>query len=300
MRHVKSWRYDELMMHATNSYRELGHELGVQLLKEYLLLHFFKEEEEEKAFEERVHQGSEHLYFLEEADVWQHFFQFHKRVGVVQPCYMLSLPVLLEAYRNRLKNASALLEEEFDWQQVRFENGKVHYKDMSASKIVCCEGVSVRSQPFFGFLPFSLNKGEALIVSIPDLPNDYLYLNGYKIAPWRDGLFWIGSTFEWNYTDVHPSESFRNKVIAILQNWLQLPFEIVAHLAAERPSSPDYHPYLGIHPHHPQLAVFNGQGTKGCSQTPLFATQMKDLLLHQKPTDYEVDITRLFKKKSNS
>lgn len=296
-RHVKSWRFDELMMQATNSYRTLGSELGLQLLKEYLLLHFFKDGEEEKVFEERVQQGSEHLYFLDDATVWQHFFQFDKRVGVVQPCYLLSLPVLLEAYRNKLKQASALLEEDFDWQQVRLEKGKAHYKDISATKIVCCEGVSVRSQPYFGLLPFSLNKGEALIVSIPGLPNDYLYLNRYKIAPWRDGLFWVGSTFDWNYADVHPSASFRKKVTATLEQWLQLPFEIVDHLAAERPSSPDYHPYLGLHPQHPELAVFNGQGTKGCSQTPLFAKQMKDLLIYQKTTDIEVNIARLFQKK---
>lgn len=297
MRHVKSWRFDELMETAVNSYGALGQDLGLQLLKENLLLHFFEEEEEETVFEDRVRQGSEHLYFLEDAAVWQNYFLFQGKVGVIHPCYMLSLPVFMAAYRKQLQNNALLLEEDFDWKELKLENKKAQYKGISADKVICCEGVGARINTYFDFLPFSFNKGEAILVSIPDLPRNHLYMNGIKIAPWKDGLYWIGSTFDWKYDNINPTKEFRANVERKLKNWLQLPFEIVDHIAAERPSSTDYHPFLGLHPQHPELAVFNGQGTKGCSQTPFFAKQMKEYLLFNKPLDMEVNIQRIFNKK---
>jgi hypothetical protein len=45
------------------------------------------------------------------------------------------------------------------------------------------------------------------------------------------------------------------------------------------------------------MAIFNGQGTKGCLQTPFFAKQMKDFLLYGKEIDKEVNIQRVYKHK---
>jgi glycine/D-amino acid oxidase-like deaminating enzyme len=298
MRYVKSWRFDEFMETAKETYTALGYELGIKLLQEQLLLHFFEDMEEEKRFEERMNKGSEHLYFSTDEEVWKNYFNFQGRVGCVQPCYMLSLPVLIERWRNKMKNEGKLMEASFDFSALRNEEHGVYYKGISAKKIIFCDGVWATKNPLLQFIPFSLNMGEAIILSIEGLPKEYLYMNGYKIAPWRDGKYWIGSTFDWKYEKVAPTKLFRESVENKLHQWLKVPYKIEEHLAAERPSTADYHPFLGLHPQYKNITVFNGQGTKGCSQTPYFAKQMKDFLLHNKPLEKEVDIDRVIKKKT--
>ena len=73
---------------------------------------------------------------------------------------------------------------------------------------------------------------------------------------------------------------------------LAVPFEVVEHLAGIRPTVSDLRPFLGLHPAHPTLAIFNGLGTKGALLGPFFAKQMADFLMGKRQLEPEVDITR--------
>jgi hypothetical protein len=50
-----------------------------------------------------------------------------------------------------------------------------------------------------------------LIVEIPHLPASNIYKQGLNIVPWKDELFWVGSSYEWQFKDVLPTELFRKK-----------------------------------------------------------------------------------------
>jgi glycine/D-amino acid oxidase-like deaminating enzyme len=80
------------------------------------------------------------------------------------------------------------------------------------------------------------------------------------------------------------------------KNWLQLtvkaPFTVVDHLAALRPATLERRPFVGLHPLHPAVGIFNGMGTKGCSLAPYFARQLAGLLVEGKPVNAEVDVQR--------
>src|SRR5690606_1377808 len=149
--------------------------------------------------------------------------------------------------------------------------------------------------PFFQMLPFSFNKGQAIITSIPGLSSDFIYQEQYKIAPLPDGSFWIGSSFEWDYKTPAPDESFRQRAEGFLKSFLKIPFETQAQISGERPSSVDYRPFVGFHPLFPDIGILNGMGAKGFSQAPYFARQMAENLVYHKPILPDADIRRFQK-----
>jgi len=292
-RHVKSWLVDELLPVAINSYHAFEQEFDAQLLKETKIIDMFASRDEAGNFANRLKE-SEFLQISNDPGP-EHSFRFNYGLGNITPCYLVDLQLLLQTWRNHLIKHQSLLEEEFQLPELIFEDETIAYKRIKAQKIIFCGGVADLANPYFSMLPFSKNKGEALIVSVPELTGDTVYKQGIKMAPWKNGLFWVGSSFDWKYDNTHPTSSFRNKIEEHLKYWLKLPFEVVGHIAAERPSTVDYKPFVGIHPKHPALGIFNGMGTKGCSQAPYFAKQFADHLVSNAPIDPQVDINRFSK-----
>ena len=113
--------------------------------------------------------------------------------------------------------------------------------------------------------------------------------------PWKDDLFWIGSTYEWNFKDMSPTPSWRKKVEDQLLNWLKIPFDIIDHLSSERPANMERRPFVGLHPQYNAVAIFNGMGAKGCSLAPFFAHQLADQLIEGLPIYDDADVKRFEK-----
>ena len=95
-----------------------------------------------------------------------------------------------------------------------------------------------------------------------------------SIIPWKDDLFWVGSSYEWSFDNEQPTALFKEKMIAALDTYLKLPYEVVDHITGVRPANIDRRPFVGLHPNHPQIGICNGMGTKGCSLAPYFANQL--------------------------
>jgi hypothetical protein len=47
-----------------------------------------------------------------------------------------------------------------------------------------------------------------------------------------------------------------------------------------------------MHPQHPQIGIFNGMGTKGCSLAPFFAKELADHLIYNQPITIDADVKR--------
>src|SRR5207237_742222 len=121
-------------------------------------------------------------------------------------------------------------------------------RNIIADKIIFCDGADGTSNPFFKNLPYAPNKGEAIIARIPALSRDHIYKQGVSIVPWKEDFFWVGSTYEWNFTDALPSTAFKDKIASFLSYFLKIPFEIVDHLASVRPANLERRPFVGMHP----------------------------------------------------
>lgn len=292
---VRTWEIEQLMPFAVTAYTELGIDIAEQLIRQCNILDFHATPQMKMAFAERLPQEAEYLRIPTNISQWENYFNLAFGIGEINPCWLIHLNTLLQEWRKKLIASDALLAEKFEWNDCKIHSDQVEYKSVQAAKIIFCEGSAGFSNPYFRHLPYAFNKGQAIIASIPDLPSSHIFKQGISIVPWKEGLFWVGSNYEWNYTHLNPEAIFREKTTTQLNQWLKIPFEIVDHIASERPANMERRPFVGLHPLHTSVGLLNGMGTKGCSLAPYFAHELTQHLLYQQPIHPLASIDR-FKK----
>jgi glycine/D-amino acid oxidase-like deaminating enzyme len=289
---VKTWQIDEVMPAAVRIYKALENKLNTQIIRQCNIVNFHASEQMQKAFTSRLAEDPTFLSSPSLSDAITAAFDGPFGYGVIDPCWLVHLENILTAWRQYLIEKNALLEDVFDFKKLELTTEKIVYKNYTANKIIFCEGAKGQENPYFKQLPFAPNKGEALLVNIKDLDNGYIYKKTVSIVPWKDSIFWVGSNYEWdNYND-DPSPSFKEKTMAALNEWLNVPYEVIDHLAAIRPANTQRRPFVGMHPVYNNIGVFNGMGTKGCSLAPYFAEQLASHILQQTTLDNEASIDR--------
>lgn len=207
------------------------------------------------------------------------YFQPFGSIVVRQPCWLIDGPNLLKSWRKRLLKSHLYLNEQFDLQEMRLGNGSVTYKSIKAKRVIFCDGAQGPNNFYESHLRFTRNKGEALIVEIPGLPTTGIYHKDVRLVPWRNGLFWAGSNYDWHFTTAEPTPAFRTETEHKLRSWLSVPFTVKDHIAALRPTVAGQKVFAGIHPSHREVAILNGLGTRGFSQGPYYAQSLVRLLL---------------------
>ncbi|QES87750.1 NAD(P)/FAD-dependent oxidoreductase [Rhizosphaericola mali] len=294
---VKTWMIDELMPFCWDAYFEIGNKLGKKYIQNVKVLDFHPAQQMHDAFQKRLQE--ENVDYLSEEDTanWQNKFSFEYGIGAVSPAHWINLRELLHDWRQFLMSKNILLENEFSNEDLALALDGIVYQNIHAKKIVFCDGVGNANKQFFPNLPFAPNKGEAILAKVPDLPAEFIYKKGLSIVPWspENHLFWIGSTYNWQFENDEPSEAFRQKVEETLTNWLKLPFEIVDHLSSIRPANTERRPFVGWNANTPQIGILNGMGTKGCSLAPYFAKQLVENFTDQTPINELADVSRFFK-----
>jgi len=291
---VKSWMIDELIPSFQKLYTDIEKEFKIECLHSTQLTWHLPATDIVEAFEKRIGTETDFLQVAntnEERDL----FNFPYKAGNISPCYIVNLQFLLDAIRATAAQYGKLITEKFDHPEIQFGKEEVRYKDIVAKKIIFCEGSAAVTNTWFANLPYSLNKGEALILSIEDLPRTKIYKFKQTLVPLpgKDKLWWYGSNYIWEFKDEQPTPSYREASERELKNWLKLPFSIVDQKSAIRYATVERRPFIGLHPSHPSIGIFNGWGTKGCSLAPYFSEQFANHLVNpQIPIHPEVDVRR--------
>lgn len=297
-RYVKSWRFDDLLPVALRTYRQLEKELGIKLVYEYNIIRSLFNRREENDWLARTGDPAYRPYMLEQVDLsnyarhtWPAF-----SYGEVTQSAQVDIGSLITGFRQKLEEEGRLLEEVFDYDALQIFSQEVHYRNWAAQQIVFCEGAHAEANPWFGYLPFGGAKGEAIWVRIPGADFDKILKQRIFIVPWYEDLYWIGSTNANQFSDEWPTEAARAYLTERLSDILSLPFEVVDHRAAIKPTVRDRRPFLGRHPAHSQMFIFNGLGTKGTSLGPFWASHMRDFMRKNSTLDSAVDIRRFRKR----
>ncbi len=289
---VRTWQIETLMPFAVNAYTTFGKELDAPLIRQCNILDFHPTPQMKIAFHERLPFESEYLRLPTDENQWLEQLNYYFGFGEIDPCWLIDINTMLEKWRKKLRDSESLLEETFHWNDCTVTPDSITYKNIKASKIFCCEGTAGFDNPYFSLLPYARNKGEALIVEIPGLPHNHIFKQGINIVPWKENTFWVGSSYEWEFADTFPSETFRKKTEQHLQHFLKLPFTVVDHLASERPANMERRPFVGLHPVMPSVGILNGMGTKGCTLAPWFAAELANHLLNETPIQPIADVRR--------
>lgn len=172
--------------------------------------------------------------------------------------------------------------------------GYVGIGGLRAGTLVFCEGYRLADNPWFDWLPLQPAKGEILTLQAEyDLPQR-ISSAGRWLVPLGRKRFRFGATYGWHRIDDKPTNDGKG----ILRMDLTECFPSLAdamlidHRAGVRPATRDRHPFLGRHPSHPRLTVFNGFGSKGSLMIPWYAKRFADFLIDDEPLPEQADIAR--------
>ncbi len=292
-RMVRSWLIEELLPAAIEEYSAMGKEIGEQVVHITDIIDCHTSSDDKMQFYTRASVDNEFLNSEDQAGEFQDFFHLPFGTGQIKPALHIKIGTILNYWRARLSDSGMLAKETFNLEHCQISHGSVIWNGLKTSGIIFCDGEAANANPYFHMLPWSKDKGEVLIVSIPGLPDNHIYRHGnISIAPWNDGLFWVGASHDWKYETTAPTDVFRANTISILDKWLKVPFHVVDHRSSLRPANFDRKPFVGFHPHAPNVGIFNGMGGKGFSMAPYFAKQFAANITKGTPIMAEVSIVR--------
>lgn len=215
---------------------------------------------------------------------------FFKTITVKKSSW-INIGLLLSTFRTYLESEKNLDEEKFDTSLLKLADDHVEYKNLMGSKIIFCEGTEAMHNPYWKHLPFIPAKGEVLTIKA-NMTLEHILNRKIYILPAGKDLFKAGSTYTWNFENEFPTNEAKEFLTAQLRSILKIPFEIVDHQAAIRPTVKNRRPFLGLHPVYSQIGILNGLGTKGCLLAPYFASRLADLLSGENDLPAEVDIAQ--------
>ena len=293
---VTVWLADRVIHFAWKAYQEIGLELGVTSISHKNVIDFFPNPFMREGFLDKIATGDVYVHSFPEQNHFNEWFNYEFGCGEIRPVYMAHLEALLPAWRSHLIETNSLLEMRFDIRKLQVEKDRVHYEDIIAEKIIFCDGTNSFQNPYFQLLPFAPNKGEALVVEIPGLPDHHIYKKSMMLVPMLErDQFWVGASYVWDFPDADPSKEFRERTEAVLKEWVKLPFKVLEHRSGLRPATLERRPFVGFHPLHPSVGILNGMGTKGCSLGPYFAKQLCDHYVHGTEIAKDGDVGRFRK-----
>ena len=292
---VKTWMADEILPFAESTYREFEQLFNTPMFYPIPIIHLFDSVKSQNDWSVRCASAgyqhylkNENIISFDKQKVKNDFGGFEINGGS-----RLETGKFLKCYKDFLQSRNLLLEEKFSCADLEVATDHVLYKGMQARNIIFCEGAQAIENPYFKFLPFQLAKGECLIIQMDDFYPESIIIGEVFIMPTSiKGEYYVGSTHEWNFYDDLPSETGKNELVGNLSTILNAPFQIKEHKAAIRPTVKDRRPFIGFHPEHPAIGIFNGMGTKGISLAPYFARHFTDHMVHHEPLMKETNIER--------
>ena len=290
---VKSWNVDILLPYAINFYQKIAQDFQVNLVYPLNIIRLLHNQMEENDWESRTSIDDLKAYVVEnEGNNWLENIKIPFSYGEITQSYRIDIGLLIKNYKNKLIHNNQIQFHTFDFQSITFNNNSVAYQKKVYDGIIFCEGAQMFANPFFNYLPLKPTKGEALFVNYPiEFPK--IIKNKTAFVPIGKNEYWIGGTNDWNDQNNEPT---LEKQTLMQQEWHELLypnlFSIQNHRAAIRPATKDRFPFLGKHPEHPNLFIFNGFGTKATLLTPYLSNHFVDFLTKNTSLMQEVNCNR--------
>jgi glycine oxidase len=288
-----TWKYEVLFDFLEEYYPELEKELGGTFYNPMPYLRYFASQGERENWLKFM-ADDEYKSFLgdvvDESPIEGVTSTFG--VGLVKRSGWVNTNSLLDCFEIHFIEKEILIVDKFDYNLIQFIGDKVAYKHLVADKIIFAEGYGITQNPYFSHLPLKATKGQVLTVEVDGLAEDNIINRKVFVMPQGYKQFKVGSTYEWEWEHEEPTPELRLDLETKLASLVYLPFEVKEHQAGVRPSVHDRRPLIGLHPQHPQLAVFNGMGSKGVMIAPYFAKGFVSYLNSSGELDKEIDIKR--------
>ncbi len=284
---IKSWRIHEFLPEAKLVYDELSHYLGIKTYTESNIIRSLYSSEDENIWLSRTADPEVKQFMLPIADTKEFGDMISKpfAYGELTGTLQVNLAEILEAFKLKWQNQNKYINDKFNYNHLEEQSGIFTYKDLSFNEIIFCEGYQAVFNPYFENIGLAPSKGEVFLIRIKNAGFRKMYKDHIFIVHQYDDVYWVGSGYEWDIKDDLPTEKIYLKLKAELERILKVPFEILEHKAAIRPTMHSRRPIFKPHPNIRGMYIFNGLGTKGSSIAPFAAKQFVRYILYKNPED---------------
>lgn len=290
---VQSWRWDQFWEAAAVFYRQVEVETSATFFEPRKMIRLLATESERGFLQRRINSEIGHLIQephppLDLGTFDAHFGGFEMHQGG-----RLNVAAFLQASRQIFDRNSQFAAADICLKtDIELAANRVCVKplNVSAERLIFCQGIDAIDNPWFQHIRFKPAKGEILTVRIRGLREQRIIHRGVWLMPLGDELFRVGATYEWSQLDSVPTVAGRDELCSRLHEFLRLPVEVIAHDAAVRPILKHQYPVIGTHPDQIQLGYFNGLGSKGSLQAPWLARHFANILTRGETLDPEVDM----------
>jgi glycine oxidase len=286
---VKSWLLDEAYPIARKTYLELENKFSENFFKEISIIEIFTSVKNRNDWIERSGtQGYEHLIGDELPANFNPSINCNYGAIKLKPTGFLLIRKLIDVFRKFLIDKNVLINENFEFEELKISEQSVEYKHVSADKIIFCEGYHAQHNPSFRQLPYKFAKGEIIKIKCENLIEDFIINKGVFIQPLGDHLFRVGATYDWDHLNNESTEEAKKKLVEQFASIVSLPFTVVEHEAAVRPTMKNRRPVMGLSLINNKVGIFNGLGTKGVLLAPLLANNFAEHLINGKGLNREL------------
>lgn len=291
---VKTWLADQLFPEIERFYERMEELLGENFLHKRSIYRPFLSIEEQNEW--MGHSGDPGMKaYFEKIVTTPLFEEVQNPFGgiLLKNSGFLDINALLDAYSAFLISKGCLKQERFEEEGLELSQDQVTYGDIKAKAIVYCNGLGALESRFFAKLPFAPVKGEILDLQQEFTPDTIINRGVFRISL-ENGLKRVGSTYSWHDLDTGPTERAKNELLEKLEKLIkEKEAEVIVHKTGIRPATKDRRPFLGKHPEHENVYIFNGLGAKGVSLAPYFSKMMIELLVEGNEPQKEVNINRV-------
>ncbi|MDQ7058589.1 MAG: FAD-dependent oxidoreductase [Ghiorsea sp.] len=157
------------------------------------------------------------------------------------------------------------------FEQLNIINYRNYEPKNTEQNIIYCEGYHMMFNPLFSWLPLQPAHGEIITCATDKCLPDAIINKGKWLLPTSQNTCRIGATFDSKITTPTLSEISKQQLLAFAAGVFskKYDFHVVEHQAGIRPTTLDKQPFIGFHPKHQNIAIFNGFGSTRQPNDPL-------------------------------
>lgn len=290
---IESWHSLSFINYAAAYYSQLEKELNAEFYESFKLKRPFGSIEEQNDWMGKMKQeGFKDWMGVSNEEI----FGIHQPYGVgeIFPAGKINVTSFLDLMKSRFESNIEL--GAFDFDEMMLDADGVIYKGQKFQSVIFCEGYQYINNPYFGYLPNNVTKGELIEIESSTLSRDMIS-KGCFIAPHAEkNTFTVGSTYVWDSTDEQITEKGKKELVDKLTKVGLNNYTITNQKCGIRPTTHDRRPLVGRHPMHEQLFIFNGMGSKTVMMAPMLASQLLCEIEGKGEVMTEASIKRLEKK----
>ena len=213
--------------------------------------------------------------------------------AIVKQCGRLDTTALIQAYSASI--STQITHASFDYSKLKLSPSYITYEDITAKRVVFCEGYAMVNNPFFNQLPLVGSKGQILIIDAPELKLGSILKGPIFIAPLGKDKYWAGASFEQEDKSLSITAEGAQWVKAKIDRMIDVPYIVDKQITHIRPTVKDRRPLLGTHGQYSNVHLLNGMGSRGVLTAPTAANWLFNHIAGQEILPNEVNINRFEK-----